>query len=451
MKSSKSKINKSIRIPFNFGSKHKDYMARAKTATFNIAEGAIRAGKTVDNIYAFAWRMRRSKDRLHLATGSTMANAKLNIGDANGFGLEYIFRGQCRWTKYRGNEALLIQGPATKFRPKYVIFVGAGKADSFKKIRGNSYGSWIATEVNLHHKTAVQEAFNRTAAADDRCFFWDLNPDHPKHPIYRDHIDKYTDMPDDGAAVGGVNYEHFTLDDNINISDIRKQQIKAQYDPKSIWYQRDIKGRRMIAEGLIYEGLANGLLQNPDRFYIDKPPGNLTVRSIGIDFGGSASAHAFVCTGITWNYEELIALRSATLDAHGVDTDKLIRSIYDFTIGCVKSFGGIDVVYCDSAEQVLINSIRSHFKRMGLHIRVENSLKMPINERINLTRLLIDTSRLKFLKGQCQTLEEALTTCIWNPKELTANERLDDGTSDIDTLDGFEYSFERYAARLIRR
>ena len=31
---------------------------------------------------------------------------------------------------------------------------------------------------------------------------------------------------------------------------------------------------------------------------------------------------------------------------------------------------------------------------------------------------------------------------VWNPKSLEM-ERLDDGSSDIDTLDAFEYTYER--------
>lgn len=50
-----------------------------------------------------------------------MGNAKLNIGDANGFGLEWIFRGQCHWGKYKDMEALIIQGPLTNFKPKIQI------------------------------------------------------------------------------------------------------------------------------------------------------------------------------------------------------------------------------------------------------------------------------------------------------------------------------------------
>lgn len=130
------KIKKRRTIPFSFSKKHVDYIRSCKNNTYNIAEGAVRAGKTVDNVYAFAHELRTTKDRLHLATGSTVANAKLNIGDANGFGLEYIFRGQCKWGKYKDNEALIIKGPYTEQRERIVIFAGAAKADSYKKIRG---------------------------------------------------------------------------------------------------------------------------------------------------------------------------------------------------------------------------------------------------------------------------------------------------------------------------
>ena len=64
-----------------FGQKHREYISRAVRATISVAEGAVRAGKTVDNVAAFAYLIDRgTPDRIHLATGSTAANAKLNIG-----------------------------------------------------------------------------------------------------------------------------------------------------------------------------------------------------------------------------------------------------------------------------------------------------------------------------------------------------------------------------------
>lgn len=121
------KVKKKKTINFSFGDKHKDYIRNCVNCTFNIAEGAVRAGKTVDNVYAFAHELKTTPDKIHLATGSTSANAKLNIGDANGFGLEYIFRGQSHWGKFKGNECLYIKGPDTNYKQRIVIFARCSK------------------------------------------------------------------------------------------------------------------------------------------------------------------------------------------------------------------------------------------------------------------------------------------------------------------------------------
>ena len=237
-------------LDFQFGPKHIEYMRRCRDHTINVAEGAVRAGKTVDNVFAFSDELERTPDKIHLATGSTSANAKLNIGDCNGYGLEGIFRGRCHWGKYKGNEALFVRTPTGQ---KVIIFAGGAKADSFKKIRGNSYGMWIATEINLHHDNTIKEAFNRQLAAKHRKVFWDLNPDHPNAPIYTQYIDLYQKKQETGQFPPGYNYEHFTITDNKTLSLERIQDIISQYDPTSIWYLRDIEGKRCVAEGLIYD------------------------------------------------------------------------------------------------------------------------------------------------------------------------------------------------------
>ena len=43
-------ITKKKTIPFNFSDKHKNYIRNCVRNTFNFAEGAVRAGKTVDNV-----------------------------------------------------------------------------------------------------------------------------------------------------------------------------------------------------------------------------------------------------------------------------------------------------------------------------------------------------------------------------------------------------------------
>lgn len=451
-------VTKKKTIHYNFSDKHKKYISKCASNMFNFAEGAVRAGKTVDHIYAFAHELKNTKDKLHLATGSTGANAKLNIGDCNGFGLEYYFRNQSRWGKYKDNEALFIKGPSTKNKLRIVIFAGGGKADSYKKIRGNSYGMWIATEINLHHDNTIKEAFNRTIAADKRKIFWDLNPDNPNATIYKEYIDKYDKKNKEGTLLGGYNYEHFTIDDNINIPERRKEEIKSQYDKDSIWYIRDILGIRCIAEGLIYRKFANdtGTQKENSRFYIDKDKiPRLQEINIGVDFGGNGSGHAFVATGITPGYKQLIGLCSERWlegdNCKDVDPDKLGELFVAFVKRVINTYGhlgNIDHIYMDSAEQVLIRGLKTALEKVGIYVTVRNARKNEINDRVKCTTLLMAQGRF-FITRECETLKDAFNTAVYNPKEITKDERLDDGTSDIDSLDAFEYSFEKDMRHLI--
>lgn len=455
-------------VPYRFSDIHLDYIRKCQDNTYNILEGAVRSGKTVDHVLAFAKELCDTPDKFHLATGSTMANAKLNIGDANGFGLEHIFRGQCRWTSYKDNDALAIRGPYTNFKEKIVIFAGGGSSASYQKIRGNSYGMWIATEINLHHDNTIKEAFNRTIASHRRKIFWDLNPEHPKAPIYAQYIDKYAEKAQKGILKGGYNYAHMTLFDNINISEERREEIISQYDPDSIWYIRDILGERTIAEGLIYNKLATSIAAKDGKFRIEKKIAQAMARSgkiihinVGVDFGGNGSGHAFVATGELQGYEKLIILKSRRYleGEYDPDTGKKILDIdpkaldelfIRFIEAVTKEYGFITKVYADSAESVLIRGFRTALVQSGHgDIKVVNAMKSKITDRIFATTALTAMNRL-LITEDCESFEQAASMAVWDPKSQEL-ERLDDGTSDIDTLDSFEYSFERDISKFLRR
>lgn len=434
-------ITKTKTINWGFGEKHKEYIRSCKYNTINVAEGAVRAGKTIDNVFAFAMELERTQDKIHLATGSTAANAKLNIGEANGFGLEYIFRGRSRWGKFKDNECIYVK---TMTGEKIVIFAGGAKADSFKKIRGNSYGMWIATEINLHHDNTIKEAFNRQLMAKNRKIFWDLNPSKPKHQIYTEYIDFYKKKQEEGELVGGYNYQHFTIFDNINLTEQRIAEIISQYDKNSIWYQRDIIGKRMIAEGLIYRQFAT----NPKKYRIDKAKRNYMIINIGIDFGGNESKHAFVATGITRGYKEVVILESERYETD-VDPDGLNQLFIDFVKRIINKYGKVNYVYPDNNEQVLIRGFKNAAKKERLNITIRDSKKIKIIDRIRLVSSLIAQGRFFYTKN-AETVEDALTNAVWN-SETDELERIDDGTSDIDTLDALEYSIERDAKRFINQ
>lgn len=414
-----------------FSAKHKHYIRDCLTSIINIAEGAVRSGKTIDNGIVAATYLETCRDRIHLASGSTVANAKLNIGDCNGYGLEHLFRGRCYWGKYKGNDALVI---FTQTGEKVVVFAGAAKANSFQKILGNSYGLWIATEINQHHQSFIQTAFNRQLAAKDRLVLWDLNPGSPMHWIYTEYIDDY-------RKKGIAHYEHFTMDDNLAIPEERKEEVRRQYNPNSVWYKRDILGERCVAEGLCYPQFAD----NPEAFIIDAPPDNILLLTVGVDFGGNASAHSFVCNALTESLQTVVSVDECYIKKIITPT-QLEDEFVDFITRLLHDFPRIRSIeiYCDSEATVLIQGLKIAAAKARLPVDIKNAEKGAITGRIDFYNSIMAQGRYKIVRGKCPHLEQAFRDATWDPKELTEDIRLDDGLMNIDSLDSCEYSTEKY-------
>lgn len=421
-----------------FSPKHRVYIKRALRNRMCVAEGAIRSGKTIDHCIIAAAYLEETPDKYHLASGSTIGNAKLNIGVCNGYGLENLFRGRCRWGKYRDNEALFVQ---TRTGEKVVIFTGGAKADAYKRILGNSYGLWIATEINEHFDSPdsrisfLKVATGRQIAAKRPFTLWDLNPCNPKASIYEDYIDKYREQ----GLAGGYLYEHFTIRDNATITPERIAEIESRYDPNTVWYRRDILGERAVAEGLIYQLFAD----QPERFIIDEYP-RIRNAVIGVDFGGGTSAHAFCCLGFVGG---AVVVLDEYRETEALNPTKLSADFVDFVKRCQLRWLVTDV-WCDSAEQTLINGLRTAAAQYRIPVNIGNALKRPINDRIRALCILMGSGRFMVYRA-CKWTIDALKSAIWDNKKLTEDVRLDNGTTNIDSLDALEYGFEREIPTLI--
>ena len=148
------------------------------------------------------------------------------------------------------------------------------------------------------------------------------------------------------------------------------------------------------------------------------------------------------------NYQYAVVLaserHSSTFDASGL--------AHRFCLFCEKvasEWGAPFAAYCDNAESVLIRTLKSEAAARGLPIHIRGALKSPINERIKLTLRLMAQKRLLLLRTSCSSLADAFSSALWNTK-VSHDERLDDGTSDIDSLDAFEYCIERDTSKYLR-
>lgn len=429
-------------IPWGkFSDKHKNYIKTALNYKQSVAEGAVRSGKTIDHCIIFSMYLETCEDKIHLASGSSLPNAKLNIGDCNGFGLEHIFRGRCRWGKYKSNEALFIQ---TKTGEKIVIFTGGGKSDSYKSILGNSYGGWIATEINEHYDcedsrtSFIKVAMARQIASVHPFTLWDLNPSNPNADIYKNYIDKF-------MGLDWYRYEHFNIFDNATMSQERIEEIQNKYDMNSVWYKRDILGERMVAEGLVFPYFANDC--KPYLFKYQSLKEKMKEQGkrfshliIGVDFGDNGSKYSWHLTGFTNDWDYMWVLDEGDMaKSNSIDATKFCKAFVRFYKRCIECYGYVEWIFPDSASNTLINTLRAYFYAEGL----DGSIIAPVKKNeltdrpITVDSLLV-TGRLK-IEEHCKNLINALSELVWDEKKDIPK---DENVNNInDDWDSFCYTF----------
>lgn len=429
-------------IPWGkFSDKHKNYIKTALNYKQSVAEGAVRSGKTIDHCIIFSMYLETCEDKIHLASGSSLPNAKLNIGDCNGFGLEHIFRGRCRWGKYKSNEALFVQ---TKTGEKIVIFTGGGKSDSYKSILGNSYGGWIATEINEHYDcedsrtSFIKVAMARQIASVHPFTLWDLNPSNPNADIYKNYIDKF-------MGLDWYRYEHFNIFDNATMSQERIEEIQNKYDMNSVWYKRDILGERMVAEGLVFPYFANDC--KPYLFKYQHLKEKMKEQGkrfshliIGVDFGDNGSKYSWHLTGFTNDWDYMWALDEGDMEkSNSIDATKFCKAFVRFYKRCIECYGYVEWIFPDSASNTLINTLRAYFYAEGLDGSIIAPVKKnELTDRPITVDILLVTGRLK-IEEHCKNLINALSELVWDEKEDIPK---DENVNNInDDWDSFCYTF----------
>lgn len=283
-------------------------------------------------------------------------------------------------------------------------------------------------EVALMPESFVEQGIARLSVEGAK-FWFNCNPKNPNHWFKKNYIDKIEEK--------NILYLHFTMDDNLTLSEKVKERYKRMF--VGVFYKRNILGLWVTAEGSIYSIFT----ENKSRYYTDNPDYDFI--QIGLDFGGNKSAHTLVASGLKNNYSKLTALMSKKIDAAGKTPQDLYKIVEEFISKVQNKYGQVSIIYPDSAEQTLINGIKAMVAEKFPHIKVRNSIKNEIIDRIRCTTSLMASLRF-FMTHDCKTLEEAFENAVYSdkPKVQGKDERLDDGTSDIDTLDAFEYSFERY-------
>lgn len=432
--------------------KQNEYIVNA-THRWNFKSGAVRSGKSyVDTAFVIPFRIREraGKPGLNVILGVSKSSIERNVLAP----MREIYTDKLIGTINSQNMAMVCGEP--------VYCLGAEKVSQVAKIQGASIKYCYGDEVAKWNKEVFQMLKSRLDKPYS-CFDGSCNPEHPTHWLKEfldnDELDIYL--------------QRYTIFDNPFLPKEFVEQLCKEYEG-TIYYDRLIVGLWKRADGAIYKKFAD----NPDAFRCevvdelkDDPEvkqfrkEDITSIEIGLDFGGNQSGHSFVARGYTDDYRDVIALKSRRIMAkdenEDIDSNMLDKLFCEFAQEVIDQYSVIDKhgdyvrycnvegVYYDNAETVLGNSIRNAVEKKFPWISVRKARKAAINDRIRCTVRLMGAGRF-FITKDCESLQTALSDAVWDKEVKDKDERLDDGSTDIDSLDAFEYTIERDMKYLIQ-
>lgn len=397
--------------------KQNEYIREANHR-WNIKTGAVRSGKSfVDIAYTIPSRIRERINDPGLAVilGVSRETIERNVLQP----MREIYTSDVVGTINSRNIA--------KVCGEDVYCLGAEKISQVAKIQGSSIKYCYGDEVAKWNRE-VFEMLKSRLDKPNSCFDGACNPENPTHWL-KEFIDSDID----------IYVQRYRLFDNMFLPEEYVRQLCREYEG-TIYYDRLIEGKWKRAEGSIYRKFAD----NPESFIRPAAVESISRIDIGVDFGGNGSGHSFVATAKypDGSKQPLMSRKHMNKDfPQGIDANILADLFLEFVEAVIKKYGMPTNVYWDNAETVLGQSIRNACKKKYPKIRVYPAKKIRINDRIEYTVQLMGAG-LFCITEDCQTLRKALEDAVWDSKSLE-QVRLDDGSTDIDTLDAFEYSVER--------
>ena len=389
--------------------------------------GATQCGKTyVDTLFVIPNRIieRIGKKGLNFIVGVSKETITRNIIEP----LQEIY----------GNKAVTdisSKNVSTMFGEK-VYCLGADNVGRVAKFRGARAKYIYIDEVYDINKEVFELLKSRLSFEYSVCDFAG-NPQSPTH-----YVEEFINSNVD------IYLQRYTIFDNPFLPKVYVDNLCKEYEG-TVYYNRYILGQAANAEGLIYTRFAN----DPTKYIYTKKkldetydlPNGITI--IGIDYGGTKSGQAFVCTRISNDFKQVIVLGS---EKHmgDIDPDDLEELEIEFAKKMMYKYNcDIDYMLPDNEEVVLIRGLKRRVQEMGWSTIVRGCTKEPINDRIDCGRTMISYGILSYIEEECKIFVDALSSALWddNAKEDT---RLDDFTTDIDTIDAWEYSWCRFIKQI---
>lgn len=399
-----------------------------------IADGSIRSGKTLSMSLSYGlWAMNSFNKQNFGMAGKTIGSFRRNVL----FWLKIMLRGRGYTVKDHRTDNLLI---VSKGEVENYFYIFGGKDESSQDlIQGITLAGMFFDEVALMPESFVNQATARCSVTGSKWWF-NCNPQGPDHYFYTEWIRK--------AAEKNLIYLHFTMDDNLSLSEELKQRYKNMYT--GVFYDRYIRGLWVLAEGLIFRYFAEDdskYLFDDNEIFETNTRGEQVLKvvfskiTMGIDFGGNGAKTTFNLMGYMERYRHLRLLEEEGLPVtEEIDAKTICDTFVRFYKMAIAKYGKVDWIFPDSASTTLINSLRTAAREAGLPWRnISGCKKNEVSERPVTVDLLLNTGRLK-LNKRCLQTRKAIGSLRWDEKKPNQPEDKNIGNCN-DWWDCFNYCF----------
>ncbi|OEH86274.1 terminase [Desulfuribacillus stibiiarsenatis] len=243
-----------------------------------IADGAIRSGKTLSMSLSYVmWAMESFEQQNFGMCGKTIGSFRRNVL----FWLKLMLKSRGYKVKdHRADNLVII---SRKGKTNYFYIFGGKDERSQDLIQGITLAGVFFDEVALMPESFVSQATGR-CSVDGSKYWFNCNPEGPYHWFKVNWIDK--------AREKKLIYLHFTMDDNLSLTERIKDRYRRMYS--GVFFKRYILGLWVMAQGIIYD------MFDEERHKVPTEEREYTQYYVSIDYG-TYNAASFGLWGLSKN------------------------------------------------------------------------------------------------------------------------------------------------------
>lgn len=384
-----------------WGDKALDFISNPieKDSFINILEGSVRSGKTVACIPKWINYIIAGPPGLLLMTGVSKDTIYDNV--LNDL-FDTIGKDNYHYNRQTGELIVWWKDDSGNEWERRIKVVGAKDEGSEKFIRGKTLAGAYCDELTLMPERFFKQLLNRLSVSGAKLYAT-TNPDSPAHYLYKEYITN-----EQKIQSGLVQVVHFGLDDNPNLGDDYKTNIRSSYS--GMWFKRMILGMWVLAEGVIYD------MFDEERHCFTDAEWNNTLKSrcrryIACDYG---TKNPMVFLDI---YDDGDTIWIPNMYYWDSRKEQRQKTDAEYADDLEKMIGD------ELPDMVVIDPSAASFKLelQGRGFRVKDA-DSSVNDGIRLMAKLLTKGKIKIHKKNCEPMIEEFQAYVWDEKAARAGD-----------------------------